>query len=294
MPAAASMSRGGLGCKPWWINISSGVVCGSEGGKQRLAARNSRTGGAGEMEHVIEREEQAEHFGAADDGERAGADLERPIACSIVAPAGFHNNAFGCDGSATTSATCRVTIRRLRPAARGPPSCEWRPCTIAAARSIPVCRKSLIGLVANGIRHRSVAVGDHAVGGYDGVAFDGVRSDHGRTIAGSARGESFVEMVPVHFARSEVACRVCIIVAERLLEFKRGFEKGPAMTRPSEITRDRILKAAERLFAERGYDGHQRARHRRQGAGEPGGHQLPFRRQGGTVPGSAARGRFAR
>ena len=27
------------------------------------------------------------------------------------------------------------------------------------------------------------------------------------------------------------------------------------MTRPSEITRDRILKAAERLFAERGYDG---------------------------------------
>src|SRR5271157_5968180 len=26
------------------------------------------------------------------------------------------------------------------------------------------------------------------------------------------------------------------------------------MTRPSEITRDRILKAAERLFAERGYD----------------------------------------
>jgi len=27
------------------------------------------------------------------------------------------------------------------------------------------------------------------------------------------------------------------------------------MTRPSEITRDRILKAAERLFAERGFDG---------------------------------------
>ena len=27
------------------------------------------------------------------------------------------------------------------------------------------------------------------------------------------------------------------------------------MTRPSEITRDRIIKAAERLFAERGYDG---------------------------------------
>ncbi len=27
------------------------------------------------------------------------------------------------------------------------------------------------------------------------------------------------------------------------------------MTRPSEVTRERIVKAAERLFAERGYDG---------------------------------------
>src|SRR5215471_4836014 len=27
------------------------------------------------------------------------------------------------------------------------------------------------------------------------------------------------------------------------------------MTRPSEVTRERIMKAAERLFAERGYDG---------------------------------------
>jgi AcrR family transcriptional regulator len=48
------------------------------------------------------------------------------------------------------------------------------------------------------------------------------------------------------------------------LEFKPAFEKetGPkqtsaehVMTRPSEVTRDRIMKAAERLFAERGYDG---------------------------------------
>jgi AcrR family transcriptional regulator len=30
---------------------------------------------------------------------------------------------------------------------------------------------------------------------------------------------------------------------------------GRAMTRPSEVTRERIMKAAERLFAERGYDG---------------------------------------
>jgi TetR/AcrR family transcriptional regulator, regulator of cefoperazone and chloramphenicol sensitivity len=39
------------------------------------------------------------------------------------------------------------------------------------------------------------------------------------------------------------------------LKFKHEFEKGDAMTRPSEFTRERIIKAAERLFAERGYDG---------------------------------------
>jgi AcrR family transcriptional regulator len=38
------------------------------------------------------------------------------------------------------------------------------------------------------------------------------------------------------------------------LEFEREFENEPGMTRPSEITRERILKAAERLFAEHGYD----------------------------------------
>jgi TetR/AcrR family transcriptional regulator, regulator of cefoperazone and chloramphenicol sensitivity len=39
------------------------------------------------------------------------------------------------------------------------------------------------------------------------------------------------------------------------LKFKREFENGSAMTRPSEVTRERIMKAAERLFAEHGYDG---------------------------------------
>jgi AcrR family transcriptional regulator len=34
-----------------------------------------------------------------------------------------------------------------------------------------------------------------------------------------------------------------------------SLKTGQAMTRPSEITRERILKAAERLFAERGYEG---------------------------------------
>jgi AcrR family transcriptional regulator len=32
-------------------------------------------------------------------------------------------------------------------------------------------------------------------------------------------------------------------------------KKGKSVTRPSDFTRERILKAAERLFAERGYDG---------------------------------------
>src|ERR1700722_3993748 len=42
-------------------------------------------------------------------------------------------------------------------------------------------------------------------------------------------------------------------------KFKRRFENGtgnaPIMTRPSDITRERILKAAQQLFADGGYDG---------------------------------------
>jgi TetR/AcrR family transcriptional regulator, regulator of cefoperazone and chloramphenicol sensitivity len=41
------------------------------------------------------------------------------------------------------------------------------------------------------------------------------------------------------------------------MDFKRSFEiwvGGTKMSRPSEITRDRILKSAVRLFAERGYE----------------------------------------
>jgi AcrR family transcriptional regulator len=34
-----------------------------------------------------------------------------------------------------------------------------------------------------------------------------------------------------------------------------GLKNGAIMTRPSDVTRERIVKAAERLFAERGYDG---------------------------------------
>jgi AcrR family transcriptional regulator len=53
------------------------------------------------------------------------------------------------------------------------------------------------------------------------------------------------------------------------------------MTRPSEITRDRIMRAAERLFAERGYDG--TSIRAIVTARESGGHQLSFRRQGWFV-----------
>jgi AcrR family transcriptional regulator len=35
----------------------------------------------------------------------------------------------------------------------------------------------------------------------------------------------------------------------------RAGKTGHIMTRPSEVTRDRIMKAAERLFADKGYDG---------------------------------------
>ena len=48
--------------------------------------------------------------------------------------------------------------------------------------------------------------------------------------------------------------RFALLALAAYVEFKRGFEKRLFVTRPSDITRDRILKAAERLFAERGYD----------------------------------------
>jgi AcrR family transcriptional regulator len=47
----------------------------------------------------------------------------------------------------------------------------------------------------------------------------------------------------------------CAGGAERLFWISNGGLKIRAMTRPSEITRERIMKAAERLFAERGYEG---------------------------------------
>ena len=55
------------------------------------------------------------------------------------------------------------------------------------------------------------------------------------------------------------------------------------MTRPSDITRDRIMKAAERLFAERGYDGTNIRAIVTKARVKTGGHQLSFRRQGWFV-----------
>ena len=36
----------------------------------------------------------------------------------------------------------------------------------------------LVGVVANAARDRSVAIGNHAVGGDNGIAFDSVRPNH--------------------------------------------------------------------------------------------------------------------
>jgi hypothetical protein len=48
------------------------------------------------------------------------------------------------------------------------------------------------------------------------------------------------------------ALTCCYLAISTGQKFK-GFEKGGAVTRPSEITRERILKAAEQLFADRVY-----------------------------------------
>jgi hypothetical protein len=54
-----------------------------------------------------------------------------------------------------------------------------------------------------------------------------------------------------------------------------------AMTRPSEYTRQNIMKAAIALYAERVYDGTSISSHRLQGARRSGGHQLPFQGEEG-------------
>src|ERR1700692_3123727 len=56
---------------------------------------------------------------------------------------------------------------------------------------------------------------------------------------------------------ADTAAPIAFLGRNPYLRFKREFEKKldrHAMTRPSEVTRERIVKAAERLFAERGYD----------------------------------------
>ena len=40
-----------------------------------------------------------------------------------------------------------------------------------------------------------------------------------------------------------------------MVNFKRRFENGDRMSRPSEFTRQSIMKAAVELFAEKGFDG---------------------------------------
>ena len=74
--------------------------------------------------------------------------------------------------------TCRVAMRRLRLAARGPP-CVRTPSVHDDGGAIHRrLQEMLIGVVADAIRHGAVTVGNHAVGRNDGVAFDGVRSNH--------------------------------------------------------------------------------------------------------------------
>jgi AcrR family transcriptional regulator len=80
----------------------------------------------------------------------------------------------------------------------------------------------------------------------------------GRTAAGVTRKTGRLERHAVERRRPPriyEAGKFALSAPKAYLEFKREFEKRAAMTRPSEITRERILKAAERLFADRGYEG---------------------------------------
>ena len=74
--------------------------------------------------------------------------------------------------------TCRVTTSALA-LGRAGPALVRTPSVHDRGGAIHRClQKMLIGVVADAVRHGAVAVGNHAVGRDDGVAFDGVRSNH--------------------------------------------------------------------------------------------------------------------
>jgi len=63
-----------------------------------------------------------------------------------------------------------------------------------------------------------------------------------------------VKKWPQRVAHCSTRKRFALSAQSAYFEFKQKFEKGQVVTRPSDITRERIIRAAERLFADRGYD----------------------------------------
>ena len=90
-------------------------------------------------------------------------------------------------------------------------------------------QEALIRFVANRLRHDAVVVGNHAIGGHNGVAFEAVRPDHeaNDSGAGGVRHFAVAAAVPAvvpwassgaqaAWAATRHAQNICIIAAKRV------------------------------------------------------------------------------
>ena len=133
-------------------------------------------------ERVVAIEEHVEHDGAADRGDRAGSTPATSAASSNEARAGFHSVAFGLSDR-VASGDRRVRNTRLRYGERGWSSYEFRPCTIRSVSSSAASKNFWSPGTFRLFRHDVIRVGQHAVGGHDGVSDKTKRAMTGDAVA---------------------------------------------------------------------------------------------------------------
>src|SRR5262249_31119569 len=124
-----------------------------------------------------ERQKQAKNPSAAENGDRAVSDNQRCNRLFKRRAGGIPQKRVwqrpaGRNGSNLPRHNDSFALVRPRPALVRAASVHEHGGAVQLA-----LKKSLVGVIANCSRYHAVAVGDHAVGGHDGVTLDAVRSD---------------------------------------------------------------------------------------------------------------------
>ena len=154
------------------MSTSSGGAFGPTSVKTASPPGNFCLGSAGQVKRIVERQKPAEHFGAADDGDRAVTDSE-PFERLIEAGAEripqqrIGMCRIGREGGDLTGHDEPLSPRGARSAFMRMPAVHDDGGTVER-----VLEEALIGLIADRIRHLAFGVGEHAVGGNDDIAFD--------------------------------------------------------------------------------------------------------------------------